>query len=270
MKTTLLTISILLILYSCNEQPKEVKPIEKEVATVVEAKPAQDLFYHYSIWYAFVNKVFKGNLTAGELKEKGNIGLGSYSQLDGELIMLDGVLYRATQDGAVTIAEDEDKIIYANATFFDNEKSFDLKDVANYESLREAINGNLKSKNVFHAFKIHGEFNSIKLGGLHKQEEPFENGLNVLIPNRPIFKGENVKGTMVGFFCPDFIGQINVAGYHLHFVSDDKKLAGHVMEFDAKSLQVQMDYMYEYQFVLPETEEYHNVGFDAEFQYHKR
>ena len=47
MKTTLLTIATFLMLYSCKEQPKEVKTIEKEVATVVEAKPAQDLFYHY-------------------------------------------------------------------------------------------------------------------------------------------------------------------------------------------------------------------------------
>ena len=270
MKTTLLTIGTFLMLYSCKEQPKEVKTIEKEVPKVVEAKPAQDLFYHYSIWYAFVNKVFEGNLTAKELKKKGDIGLGSFSLLDGELIMLDGVLYRATEDGAVTVAEDKDKIIYANSTFFDNEKSFDLKNVPNYDSLRKTINKELKSKNIFHAFRIPGEFNSIKLGGLHKQEKPFKDGLDVLIPKRPIFKGENVKGTMVGFFCPDFIGQINVAGYHLHFVSDDKKLAGHVLEFDAKNLQVQMDYMHEYQFVLPETEEYHNVGFDAEFQYQKK
>ena len=107
------------------------------------------------------------------------------------------------------------------------------------------------------------------MGGLTKQERPFKEGLDVLIPERPIFEGKNVKGTIVGFYCPDFIGQINVAGYHLHFVatSDDKKLAGHVMEFDAKNLEVQMDYMSKYEFVLPESEDFYNVSLDKEFQY---
>ena len=267
MKTKLIIpLLVAFILCSCKESHEPTEPeTKKESAEVL--KPAQDLFYHYSIWYAFVNKVFEGNLTAQELKQKGDIGLGSFSMLDGELVMLDGIPYRARQDGSVIVAEDQDKIVYANATFFDNEKSFTLDNVSDYPSLRDSINKELKSKNIFHAFKIPGEFNYIKLGGVPLQKKPFEDGLDVLLPERPIFEGENIKGTMVGFYCPDFIGQINVAGYHLHFVSDDKKLAGHVMEFDAKNLEVQMDYMFEYQFVLPDTEEYLNVGFEKEFQY---
>ena len=75
---------------------------------------------------------------------------------------------------------------------------------------------------------------------------------------------------MVGFYCPEFIGNINVAGFHFHFVSDDKKFAGHVMEFEAENLVVEFDKINEYQFVLPETEAYENVGFDKEFQYKKK
>lgn len=127
----------------------------------------------------------------------------------------------------------------------------------------------MPSKNMFYGFKIRGKFKNIKCGGLHKQELPFKEGLDVLIPNRPIFKAQDIEGTMVGFYCPEFIGQINVAGYHLHFISDDKKFGGHVMEFEATSLDVAMDEMYEYQFVLPNTDAYRNVGFDAQFQYKK-
>lgn len=123
---------------------------------------------------------------------------------------------------------------------------------------------------MFYGFKIKGEFSYMKCGGLHKQEPPFKDGLDVLIPNRPVFERQNFKGTMVGFFCPDFIGDINASGYHLHFISDDKTFGGHVMEFEAKSLGVSFDEMNEYQFVLPDTEAYRNVGFDANFQYKKK
>ncbi|WP_442956821.1 acetolactate decarboxylase [Polaribacter sp. SA4-12] len=54
------------------------------------------------MWYAFVNKVFEGDLSVEKLKTKGNIGLGSYTKLDGELIMLDGVLERELKNTTVT------------------------------------------------------------------------------------------------------------------------------------------------------------------------
>ena len=254
-----------LIVTSCNQ--KNSKQLEDQNSKTVQN---QDLFYHYSIWYAFVNKVFGGDLTVQELKTKGDIGLGSYSKLDGELVMLDGVPYQVTEDGKVSVPSDDTKIVYANATFFEKDYGFNISKLINYEALRTKINEKLASKNMFYGFKIHGTFKSVTCGGLHKQEPPFKEGLDVLIPNRPVFERKNFTGTMVGFFCPEFIGNINVAAYHLHFISDDKTFGGHVMEFEAENLVVEMDEMNEYQFVLPDTEAYRNVGFEAEFQYKKK
>ena len=235
----------------------------------IEEVKKSDVFYHYSIWWAFVNKVFEGDITAGDLKKKGDLALGSYNLLDGELIMLNGKLYQANENGEVLEPDDSIKVVYANATFFDADGRFVLEKVENYDLLRDKINEQLPSKNFFFAFKIKGDFKYMKCGGLHKQTPPFTDGLDVLIPKRPIFERENFSGTMVGFYCPDFIGNINVAGLHLHFVSDDETFAGHVMEFEAENLIVEYDKMHEYQFVLPQTEGYENVGFDKEFQYKK-
>ncbi|TRX48210.1 acetolactate decarboxylase [Fulvivirga sp. M361] len=262
-------LTALVLLIACNQNQHSVPVAGSTEETIVE-KEKSDVFYHYSIWYAFVNKIFEGELTAKELKERGDIALGSYNLLDGELIMLDGVLFKATEDGKVTRVKDDDKIVYANAAFFDVEQSFEIKEVDNYKSLREKINEQLPSKNIFYAFKIHGDFKKMKCGGLNKQDKPFEDGLDVLIPNRPVFERENFSGTMVGFFCPEFIGNINVAAYHLHFVSDDETFAGHVMEFEAENLKVEMDYIYEYQFAVPRSPEYLNGNFENEFQYKKK
>ncbi|WP_282160598.1 acetolactate decarboxylase [Ulvibacterium marinum] len=261
-------IGLLIVLNACKEEAKpNIAEVSEKKIEIVE-KP--DLFYHYSIWHAFVNKIFEGDITAGELKTKGDIGLGSYNFLDGELIMLNGQLYQAKENGKVVKPSDDIKIAYANATFFDTDDTFNLQKVPDYETLRKYINEKLPTKNIFYAFKIHGEFSKMKCGGLHKQEKPFDKGLDYLIPNRPIFERENFTGTMVGFFCPEFIGDINASGYHLHFVSDDETFAGHVMEFEAKNLKVEIDRIHEYQFVLPQTEEYRNVGFEKEFQYKKQ
>ncbi len=265
------SLCVLFLLTACKDRSNvpEKQVVEERQPALEEKNVNRDLFYHYSIWYAFVNKVFEGDLTVAKLKTKGDIGLGSYTKLDGELIMLDGVPYRATEDGLVTVAKDEDKIVYVNTTFFDADLTFKITNPMNYDSLRVEINKKLPTKNMFYGFKIHGMFKNIKCGGLNKQEPPFKEGLDVLIPNRPIFKAEAIEGTMVGFYCPEFIGDINVAGYHLHFISDDRTFGGHVMAFNSESLDVSIDEMYEYQFVLPNTDAYRNVGFDKQFQYKK-
>jgi alpha-acetolactate decarboxylase len=228
-----------------------------------------NIFYQYNIWWAFVNKVFEGDLTVEAARKKGDIGLGSYNLLDGELIQLDGVYYQAKEDGSVVTASDKTKIAYLNTTFFKPEKSFILKNVANYDSLRKRLNEQLPTKNIFYSFKIHGTFKKVKCGGLHKQEKPFNKGLDYLIPNRPIFEREKFTGTLVGFYCPDFIGNINASAYHLHFISDDRKFGGHLMELEGSDLTVEVDFIHDYQFSLPQTQDFDKVGFDKEFQYKK-
>jgi acetolactate decarboxylase len=269
MEKIIISIATIILLLSCESNSSKSENLASNANSTVEGlKP--DLFYHYSIWYAFVNRVFDGDIDAKILKTKGDIGLGSYNALDGELIMLDGVLYQATQDGKVQIPNDDVKIAYANATFFDVDDVFKLSKVLNYKSLRDSLNVHIPTKNIFYGFKIHGVFKKMKCGGLHKQDKPYDTGLDILIPNRPIFERENFSGTMVGFFCPEYIGNINVAAYHLHFVSDDRKFAGHVMEFEATDLIVEVDYIYEYNFVLPKTDAYLKGSFEKEFQYKKK
>lgn len=229
-----------------------------------------DGFYHYSIWAALVNKIYDGNLTVKEGKAKGDIGLRTYNGADGELIMLDGIMYHVPSSGEVKVAADSMHIPYLNATFFDKDFSFEWSGKFNYDSLRKLIQEQFPSRNFFYAFKIHAELDSLRLGSLYKQEQPYQEGLDSLMPKRPTFNVSNTAGTMVGFYCPDFMGDINVAGFHLHFLSDDKKTGGHVMEFTGRNFSVEMDKMSSYNFILPETTAFDTVNLDKKFQYGKK
>jgi acetolactate decarboxylase len=227
-------------------------------------------FYHYSIWAALVNKIYDGNLTVKEAKMHGDIGIGSYNGVDGELVMMDEILYQIPSSGKVKVASDSMRIPYLNTTFFNKEISYDLNDRMNYDSLRKKIQFHFPSRNFFYAFKIHGEFDTLKLGSMQKQERPYLQSLDSLLPNRPKFDHTNISGTMVGFWCPDFIGDINVAGFHLHFLSDDKKTGGHVLEFTGKNFKVDMDKLTSYRFILPDTEDYEKVNLEKKYQYGKK
>jgi acetolactate decarboxylase len=254
---------IVLMITGCSEKAAET-------SAGASSGEKNDNFYHYSIWAALVNKVYDGKLTVKEARTKGDIGLGTYNGADGELVMIDGVMYHVPSSGEVKMATDDMEIPYINATFFDKDLSFDVQERINYDSLRKLIQKQFPSRNFFYAFKIHAELDTLKLGSLYKQEMPYQEGLDSLMPKRPTFQAKNVSGTMVGFFCPDFMGDINVAGFHLHFVSDDKKTGGHVMEFMGKNFKVEMDKISSYNFVLPETTAFDTVNLEKKFQYGKK
>ena len=57
---------------------------------------------------------YTGSVTVAELKKMGDIGIGTFDKLNGELIMLDGVVYRAAGDGSVEVVNDEETIPFAD------------------------------------------------------------------------------------------------------------------------------------------------------------
>ncbi len=260
----------IIVITACNMETGKGPAMEGPAIPAIQPEEKSDMLYHYSIWYAFVNLVFDGNLTAKDLRSKGDIALGSYNGLNGELVMVDGKLYQILEDGTVQEPSDEEKICYTNATFFNKDQSYMINETTNYDGLRESINQYLPSLNRFYAFRIHGTFDYMKCGGVPPQGKPYETGLDELLPGRPVFEKSDVEGTMVGFFCPDYIGQINVAGYHLHFVSDDASFGGHVMDFNTDNLEVGIDHIDEYKFVLIDSEEFLEGDFEKEFQYGKK
>ena len=72
---------------------------------------------------------FGGTITAGELRTLGDTGIGTFEGLNGEMIVLDGVVYQALGDGRVIVCPDETIIPFSNVTFFDKDIAVKLENV---------------------------------------------------------------------------------------------------------------------------------------------
>lgn len=266
-KILIVCAAISLLLNACSTaEGDKTSTSDTDQAEHVTSTP--DVFYQYSIWFAFVNKVFDGDLKVSELKKHGDIGLGSFDFLDGEMVMLDGIPYRIRENGEITPGADDDEIVYADATFFHADGEFELSGELNYESFKAQLDSRMNSRHYFYAYKVHGTFDKVKLGGVPKVEKPFVDGLDVLLPVRPIFETTEVSGTLIGFYCPEYIGNINAYGHHFHFISDDLNWGGHMMEFSAtQGLIVKWDEKTSYHFDLPANKDFEQVKLDATFQY---
>ena len=65
--------------------------------------------YQVSTLQALALGYTRGVITVGELKKHGDIGLGTFEDVNGEMIFIDGICYRAMEDGSVAIAGNERK-----------------------------------------------------------------------------------------------------------------------------------------------------------------
>jgi acetolactate decarboxylase len=224
----------------------------------------EDMIFHYSVLKALDNGVLEGNMKVGELKQHGDLGLGTFNKMNGEMIVLDHVVYRVTPEGNIVQPDDETLIPYSIITFYHQDDTLSLSGEINYQVLKTYVDKRVPSRNLFYAFRISGEFEYIKCGGANIQEKPYNKSLSQMLGDRPVYEGKDIKGTLVGFWCPEYIGDINTAGFHLHFLSDDHSIGGHLMEFTARSLEIGYDAKSIYKIFLPDTEIFKETQFRSE------
>ena len=63
--------------------------------------------YQISTSTALVEGVNKGAVSSRALLEYGDFGLGTFENLDGEMVIVDGAIYQVRGDGSVTHREDD-------------------------------------------------------------------------------------------------------------------------------------------------------------------
>lgn len=211
--------------------------------------------FHYSVLDGLRNGVYTGDLSIAVLKSKGDFGLGTYNYLDGEMIVLNGVVYRIAGDGKVSIAESKLITPFAAVTFFKEDKVYELVGISDFEEMQKEIIKKLPSENKSYAVQIECEFESMKVGSANKVMEDETTGLAELMKTRPTFEKQNVIGTLVGFYTPAYMSSVNLSPFHFHFLSKDRKFGGHFMSGKFNStvkIKVRIDEKPSVQVVFPE------------------
>jgi acetolactate decarboxylase len=228
-----------------------------------------DRVYQYSLFTALANSIYDGTLTVAGVKTKGDMGLGTYNGLDGEMIVNNGKVYQFPASGKVTMPDDKTLVPFTVVKFFQPDFVVETGTVTDYPVLKKLAEKQFSSPNYIYALKVSGTFSRIKCGSAEKQELPYEKTLSEAIANRPVFESENIQGILVGFWFPEYVGGVNIPGFHLHFISADETKAGHVLEFEAANLKIEIDQSSGLEFDLPETEAFKTKIFDLSQGYNK-
>ncbi len=209
---------------------------------------------------ALLKSIFDGEITIKEMKKYGDFGMGTFNGLDGEMIVLDGRVYQVPGSGKVREVDDGMITPFATMTYFETDRTDALKAVDNYDALKKAVDGLIPTPNIFYALKIKGEFKAIKARSVAKQTKPYP-PIKEIVGVQSIFNFENVKGTLVGFRCPPYAKGMNAPGYHFHFLTEDGKAGGHVLEVSVKDAVIEIDETSNWSVILPSDK----VFFGADF-----
>jgi acetolactate decarboxylase len=216
-------------------------------------KPLHTLF-QVSTSAALVEGLYQGAVQVSRLLRHGDFGLGTFIDLDGEMVVLEGVCYRVASDGVVMNVEGDRLIPYAVVTRFSAEFAKPSQQVNSFSELVAVCDDLRSSQNAFYAFRVEGKFSFVKTRVM--KAVPHGTGLKAASSGQEEFTFKDQEGTLVGLWSPGFAGSFSVPGYHFHFLSKDRKRGGHVLECRAVDVTVGGCAMHEMHVSLPETAEF--------------
>ena len=213
---------------------------------------------------ALVEGIYEQTIPMSEIKKRGDFGLGTFNDLDGEMMMLDGQIYQAASDGSVNLVDDSVQTPFAAVTFF-HAMSFEESDQElSYEALQKWLTDLMPSPNLFYAFRIEGLFSLVKTRSVPKQLS--YRPLVEVTKEQPVFEFREVQGTCVGFFTPSFMGSVSVPGFHLHFLSSDRQKGGHILDVRPSKVKTEIQFLYTLELSLPMSLDYLTWDFQRDIE----
>jgi acetolactate decarboxylase len=201
---------------------------------------------------------YDGDMSFGELRERGDFGLGTFNALDGEMLAVDGHFYQVKGDGRVLAAADKMKTPFAAVTFFEAERTFASAKPMGYAELESFIDRQLPSKNIPYAVRIDGRFSFVKTRSVQRQQRPYRKLVDV-VKDQKVFAWHDVQGTIVGFRLPAYVQGVNVPGYHLHFITADRTGGGHLLDVRTKEVKIMLDGSSDWHIALPKEGDFSTV-----------
>jgi acetolactate decarboxylase len=217
--------------------------------------PDRDTLYQVSTIQALSAGDYDGQSSLCALERHGDFGIGTFQGLEGEMVVLDGNFYQVKVDGQAYLVNEAAQIPFAQVTFFDTNKVFTVDTELNYADLKQYLDKLLPSKNIFYAIKISGRFKYVKTRSVPKQAKPYPD-LDQAVKGQKVFEFNDIEGTVVGFRSPEYSKNFSVGGYHLHFINPDRKSGGHLLDFQASGVKIEIDETSDFHVSLPTNPEF--------------
>jgi acetolactate decarboxylase len=182
---------------------------------------------------ALLNGYYQGVSTVNDALRRGDLGLGAYADINGEMLVVDGNMFQITSDGHVHRPSGGSSLSFASMIHFHADQEIPLPEGTTFDNLGSVVDAILGRSNQYFALRIDGTFSDVLTRALPRQARPYPPFCQV-VKTQPTFDYPNTSGTMVGFRGPPYVFDFNTVGFHLHYLTDDRSGGGHVLKFASK------------------------------------
>ena len=189
-----------------------------------------------------------------ELLSHGNTGLGTFEDVNGEMIVVDRHCYQAAEDGSITEMPPDIGVPFASVANLQGDRVFTLSEIPDIEHLKMELNLKIEEDfglNSMHIAKIEGDFERVDARSESAYRSHHVELKDILGETQKSFCFEQIRGTMVCIYYPDYMDGINAPGWHLHFISEDRKWGGHVFDLQMRRGEVFLDKISRIEIQLP-------------------
>ncbi|KAF3389071.1 Alpha-acetolactate decarboxylase [Penicillium rolfsii] len=211
--------------------------------------------YQYSLISGLAQGICGDGLPMSQILTHGDHGLGTLAGLDGEVIIMNGQAFQYTSSGSTRALDDSDITAFLMITFFKPSRSVVLGTLTHQTLMHEMLALFPSTSNHFWGIRVDAMFERIEYRVVPHQNYPGERLADVAKRQR-LGSFTHQRGTIFGFHSPRFTSAFSVVGLHLHFISEDTKVGGHVLGFYAQDVSLQGAIITEYHVQLPETAEF--------------
>ena len=211
---------------------------------------ARTKFTQVSLFSVLLSGRYDGVISIAELKKLGGMSIATMDRLDGEMQMIDGVVYQACSDGHVYLPNDDATIPFGTVAEFHAEQSVRLSDLPSYELFEEHLGKICPQENVPLAIHFTGNFRRMRVRTVARQERDGL-GLAEAAKNEAVFDFADCSGDLVGFRLPGYVSGVNAPGWHLHFMDSGRRHGGHVVNFSLRDGELRFCHADDFQIRLP-------------------
>lgn len=159
---------------------------------------------------------------------QGDFGLGTYDDLNGELVILDGVAYQVTLDGVVHRARPDQGTPFAQVVRFAGSLDLGRVDGLDLAGLGKTLAARLPDPSRMCAVRVDGAFAALTVRSVPAQAKPWPTLAEAIAKQRTYALADQ-RGTLVGFYTPPSLPALSSPGWHFHYLSNDRSKGGHVL-----------------------------------------
>jgi len=193
---------------------------------------------------------YDGDTSLAEILRLGTLGIGTVQALNGELIVVDGRAWSAHADGTVHALAPTVMTPFAVVVPFAPTATLTTDTSLGFDELHDALDDMAPTDAPVIAVRIDGDFTDLVLRSVERQTKPYK-PLREVVAHQSEWRVERASGTVVGFRFPDATAGIEVPGHHLHFLSDDRKLGGHIISIALERGEMSVDPCHDLHVELP-------------------